>query len=93
MLKLVVSTQPQGPGTEFVDGPLTGDPRHGDEATTAEAIRLIRERYGDRISAEDAEELLPYVAQVISRSEQLEALDLTTDDPRTTGYGQAVDAG
>jgi hypothetical protein len=37
--------------------------------------------------------LLPYVAQVISRSEQLEALDLTTDDPRTTGYGQAVDAG
>ncbi|MEE2846972.1 MAG: nitrilase-related carbon-nitrogen hydrolase [Gemmatimonadota bacterium] len=93
LLKLVVSTQPQGPGTEFVDGPLTGGPRHGDEATTAEAIRLIRERYGDRISAEDAEELLPYVAQVISRSEQLEALDLTTDDPRTTGYGRAVDAG
>jgi len=57
-----------------------------DPRLVAEARRLIADRYGERLGTDDAEGLLPFVVAVLETSRRLEALDPTTDDPRSTIY-------
>jgi len=57
-----------------------------DPKLVAEARRLIADRYGDRLAADEAEGLLPFAVAVLESSRRLESLDPTTDDPRSTVF-------
>lgn len=80
---------------EFVDGDRDASGPGG--ADGDEHIRrLIRDRFGDRLLPGGIEELIPYVRDVLRRSEQLAELDLTSLDPRGTTYAddpRTVDGG
>lgn len=64
-----------------------------DPRLVAEARRLIADRYGETVTADDAERLLPFVLGVLETSQRLESLDPTTDDPSSTTYADDPRAG
>ena len=64
--------------------PAQSDGRAQDDAPATRARRLIADRYGDALDAEDAERLVPFVVSVLETSRSLESLDPTTLDPATT---------
>ena len=76
------------PGAEFVDEvePALKLPVGDEAAAWADAEQAIRDRFGARLSDDDIADLVPYVMQTLRRSAELEAVDLTTDDPRSTAY-------
>ena len=88
LLRLVVSQRPTPPGVEFADDSEreTESPDKSAAEEWARTEQAIRERFGDRLSSREVAELVPYVMQTLRRSEELETVDLTTDDPRSTGY-------
>ena len=51
-----------------------------------EARRLIADRYGDRLSPDDSERLVPFVVAVLDTSARLETLDPSDPDPSLTAY-------
>ena len=88
LLRLVVSERPMPPMIEFEDANANETNEMVDDAAMRwdRAEHAIRDRFGDRLTADEVAELAPYVMQTVRRSEELEALDLTTDDPRSTRY-------
>ena len=88
LLRLVVSQRPMPPMIEFEDANASETNEMVDDAARGwdRAEHAIRDRFGDRLTADEVAELAPYVMQTVRRSEELEALDLTTDDPRSTRY-------
>jgi len=50
--------------------------------------RLIADRFGDRLSAADVDELVPYARGIRAAGERLAALGLEDADPRTAGYAE-----
>ena len=58
----------------------------GDTGLADRARRLIADRYGEDLDADDAERLVPFVVSVLETSRSLESLDPTTLDPATTAW-------
>jgi len=50
--------------------------------------RLIADRFGDRLSAADIDELVPYARGVRAAGDRLAALGLEDADPRTAGFAE-----
>ncbi len=66
-------------------GPPSGAGRPSvDERRSAHARQLIRDRFGDALDSEDVEALIPYVVQILIRSQKLAArVSLPSTDSRT----------
>lgn len=64
-------------------GPPSGAGLHSvDERRSAR--QLIRDRFGDALDSEDVEALIPYVVQILTRSQKLAArVSLPSTDSRT----------
>lgn len=58
----------------------------GDEDLSARARLLIRDRFGDALGPGDAEVLVPYVAQILRRSQTLAERVPASADPRSAHY-------
>jgi nitrilase len=56
------------------------------------ARRLIADRYGDLLDADDAERLVPFVVSVLDTSARLEALDPSLLDPVSPSYADDLRA-
>jgi hypothetical protein len=48
--------------------------------------KLVEEFYGEDLSAEELDQLVPHVVRVFENSRRLHELDLGSDDPRTMHY-------
>ena len=66
-------------------GPPSGACLHSvDERRSAHARQLIRDRFRDALDSEDVEALIPYVVQILIRSQKLAArVSISSTDSRT----------
>lgn len=103
LFRVKVDRSPAAPHLEFEDVDPAARSRElagasftalpPDPQLVAEARRLIAGRYGDTLTVDDAERLVPFVLGVLETSLRLESLDPTTDDPSSTTYADDARAG
>ncbi len=55
-------------------------------SSDATARKMIEEFFGQELSQEELEQLVPQVRHQLEISRQLQELDLGSDDPRATHY-------
>lgn len=71
--------------------PSRGERRISDEERSIRARRLIADRFGGDLTPQDVEALVPYVVDVLQRSDQLAERDPTSLDPRAMSYAHRDD--
>ena len=88
LLRLTVTGQadhsPTAPSGTAAGAPQAAGDR--EEARSEQARRLIADRFGGALGEADLETLVPYVAQILRRSERLAERDPASIDPRTAFY-------
>ena len=75
---------PGSPAVEAITG--TREPSPKQEDWSGRARRLVQDRFGDKLDQVDTETLVPYVVQILRRSEKLAELVPASVDPRATKY-------
>jgi len=88
LLRLVVDRRPRPDAMTVVRGDADATPAEGVAAAEpAERVRReIAERFGDRLSAAEVDELVPYVRGVRESGAQLASLGLDGIDPSAVSF-------
>ncbi len=78
--------EPQAESPRVGAGTDPGDSCTGQDSWSGRARRLIQDRFGDALEPADTEALVPYVVQILRRTEKLAQLVPASVDPRTAMY-------